>query len=142
MRSVANRPLIQKHGRKTLPDAEQRRHWGRVAALGCIVTGSQAEVTIHHCRGGSIVRELGGECSPGGGERQNHWLVIPLHRVLHVGQAGIDNGLGLYKSVDDWERDNGELIEHLNEVSRRLNLNVFRKAGIERAVPGLEDSNA
>lgn len=128
---------MQKHGRQTDPTPEQKAHWSRVAKLGCIVTGSSV-VTIHHIHGGSVVDELGFEHNPGGAERQNHWLVIPLHPRLHVGELGIDNGLGVYKSIAKWEVAHGTQVALLEEVCRRLQINVFKLAGINRKVPGLE----
>lgn len=101
-------------------------------ALGCIVTRQQQDVTIHHCHSGSMV-ELGYNR---GSTRSNHWLVIPLHLYMHsMGPYAIDGSCG----VLTWERMFGTQVEHLDDVSRRLGYNVWKRGGIERIVEGLDD---
>lgn len=104
--------------------AEVRRHWDRVRALGCIVTGSDHGVTIHHAHGGSVRDVWGGLKAPGMAQRASHWLVIPLHWDLHTGDRGIDNGYG----VRSWERDFGEQVEYLIRVNRCLPYDMFELA--------------
>ena len=106
---------------------EERAHWGRVRELGCIVTGSMTDVTIHHCHSGSIAA-MGYNR---GSTRSNHWLVIPLTLRLHsLDPDGIDAGCG----VLTWERKFGSQVAHLDTVSLLLGYNVWARAGVERDV--------
>ena len=115
-------PLIM-----TKPTAEHRRHWDRVADLGGILTGGPAEIA--HCHGGSM-KLLGPDWQPGMGQRQDHWLVIPLNWKAHRGRVGLDS---FDEGVDKWEAYWGKTqIELLIEVSDRLGYCVFAKAGVQR----------
>jgi hypothetical protein len=58
------------------------------------------------------------------GQRQNPFLQIPLHAEVHVGNMGIDYGVG----VESWESLFGPQIEHLHWVSEQLGYDVFRQA--------------
>lgn len=111
--------------------AEIKQHWNRVADLGCIVSGGPA--TIHHCKGGSMLL-IPGLVHPGGAQKQNDWLVIPLAGRLHTGDLGIDNGMGPFKSKDMWEAHFGAQVDFLDEVCRRLGYNVWVKAGVQREI--------
>lgn len=111
-----------------MPSAAIKEHWSRVAALGCIVSGYKP-ATIHHIHGGSVVLELGFEWQPGGAQKQNDWLVIPLAPEYHTGAWGIDNGTSNIRGVDEWEAAFGTQMEHLREVSYLLGYNVLEKAG-------------
>jgi len=106
--------------------AEIKRHWDRVAALGCIITGRPA--TIAHCHGGSM-KDCG--LHVGVAQKQSDWLVIPLSKELHQGQYGLDTwGDG----VRAWESYWGKTqIELLQEVSARLGYDVFERAGVRLA---------
>jgi hypothetical protein len=117
---------------KKSPTSEIRDHWDRVAQLGCIVTGSEP-ATIHHCHGGSLLL-VPGLNNPGMAQRQNHWLVIPLVERLHTGDLGIDNGFSPFKSVKGWESHFGFQVDFLDEVCRRLGINVWKKAGVDREI--------
>lgn len=52
---------------------------GRVAALGCLICGQPA--SLHHVREGQ-----------GLSQRASDWLVMPLCREHHQGNAGIHSG--------------------------------------------------
>ena len=105
--------------------AEHRRHWTKVAELGCIITNQPAEIA--HCHGGSM-KYLGPDWQPGMGQRQNHWLVIPLSPILHRGAMGLDTWSC---GVCAWERYWGQTqLDLLVEVSRRLGYDVFERAGV------------
>jgi hypothetical protein len=54
--------------------------------------------------------------NPGMGQRANPYLVIPLHAQYHVGQFGIDAGMG----VRTWEARFGSQLSLLQEVERQL----------------------
>lgn len=110
--------------------AEIKRHWARVAQLGCIVTGLD-NPTIHHVHGGSVA-DLG--VQKGMGRKVSDWLVIPICHSLHVGDCGIDYGMG----IRTWEEKFGKQADHLDEVCRRLGYNCWKKAGIDRDVVGVE----
>jgi len=110
--------------------AELRRHFDRVAALGCVVSG-RPEPTLHHVHGGSCVTA---GIHKGFGQKTSDWLVIPLAHDYHVGRFGIDSG---NMSVKEWEGHFGSQIDHLVAVSRRLGYNVFLKAGVPYEIAGL-----
>lgn len=102
---------------------EIKAHWNAVAALGSIISNSPAELA--HCHDGSITEELEPKFHPGMGERQNHWLVLPLSMEEHRGWHGLDTS-----NVDQWEARHGRQVDLLEEVSYRLGYCVFKKAGI------------
>jgi hypothetical protein len=102
-------------------------HWARVRALGCIVTGTHRDVTLHHVHSGSIAQLGVGRQK----WKSSDWLVIPLTRELHsLDPEGIDASCG----VSTWEERYGKQTELVDEVCRRLQLNVWTLAGIEREV--------
>jgi hypothetical protein len=107
-----------------------RKHWEKVRALGCCVSNTDQGVTIHHCHGGSVVDFFGKECMPGEGQRQNHFLVIPLAEKYHTGDYGIDTGMGMFKGVKDWERVMGKQVDWLNWVNKHLEYDIFELAGV------------
>lgn len=113
-------------------NAEIRRHWNAVAALGCIITGAQINVTLHHGHGGSMV-ERG--FSRTFGRKTSDWLVIPIVWQLHLGPGGID---GFPRpSVEEWEAKYGKQADMIDEVARRLGVDVWAKArGEERGMVG------
>lgn len=113
---------------KTIPK-EIKDHWQRVAKLGCIVTFDNM-ATIHHVHGGSIRARFGKKAMPGMGQRQNHWLVIPLHPRLHTGRDGIDMSGG----VAAWEAKYGTQLSYLDKVrqmiQRQWGYDIYEKAGL------------
>jgi hypothetical protein len=108
--------------------AEIKRHWTRVAALGCCISHSPGP-TLHHVHGGSC-RFVG--IHKGMGQKTSDWLVIPLAAQYHcAGPQAIDGG-GI--TVREWEELFGTQVEFLEWVSRRLGVDVFQKAGLEYRV--------
>jgi hypothetical protein len=103
-------------------NAEIRRHWDAVAAMGCVVTGMRP-ATIHHCHGGSM--KLRG-VHRSIGRKTSDWLVIPLSWYLHVGDDGIDR-IGVLR----WERRHGEQASFLDRICTRLGVDVWAKAAAE-----------
>lgn len=101
-----------------MSSAAVRRHWDRVAAMGCIVTGGPA--TIHHAHGGSL-KDRGFHRSTG--RKTSDWLVIPLAYVLHVGDQGIDR-IGVLV----WEGKYGKQADMLDLVAQRLGVDVWALA--------------
>jgi len=99
--------------------AEIKRHWDRVADLGCIVCLAKP-ATIHHCHGGSL-KEIGLHRAVG--RKTSDWLVIPLCVVHHVGKYGADSTV-----VVRWERRYWTQVELLGWVSERLGIDVIAKA--------------
>lgn len=94
---------------KSRPASKQERdHWERIRALGCIVgpVGCQGRITIHHCgtrRGG----------------RKDHKKVIALCWEHHLGDEGID---GKVLSTAKWEARYGtedQLLERTQQELRR-----------------------
>lgn len=110
--------------RRKARDSQIVRHWKKVRALRCCIT-EKPYPTIHHCHGGSITEVLGYDWSPGEGQKQNDWLVIPLDAEYHVGNHGIDYGMG----VLSWEKEYGTQIEHLIWVCEETGVDVFSAAG-------------
>lgn len=91
-------------------------HEKKLRQLACCVTGRKP-VSLHHTRGGSIATNLFG--GPGGGQKQNPALQIPLHPELHyAGKEGIDAQVG--GGVKSWEAKYGLQINHLASTSRLL----------------------
>ena len=111
--------------------AEIKRHWDLVAQIGCLISWSDIGVTLHHVHGGSML-EIEGFNSPGWAQKANDWLVIPINEKFHTGDHGIDNGMGKYKSVTEWEAAFSTQVEFLDQVCRQLGYNVWQKAGINR----------
>lgn len=114
-----------------MPEVSVTNHHKLVRSLGCIVSSYGGEIELHHCHGGSM-RELGP--GPGMAQCNSDWLVIPLRKLYHTGALGIDSGLG----VESWEESFGRQVDHLTEVSELLGYNVFKAAGYDRDIPGLD----
>lgn len=98
--------------------ATVKDHHANVRALRCVITGSP-NPTLHHCHGGSVADAgyLTGTAIRGVSDA----LVIPLKADFHVGDEGIDYGVG----VLTWERWYGTQIEHLQDVSEQLGYDLF-----------------
>ena len=99
--------------------ATVKEHHDNVRTLGCVVTANPWP-TIHHCHGGSM-KDAGyhsGVSERGCGEA----LVIPLKADFHVGDEGVDYGVG----VLTWEAWFGEQMEHLKEINEQLPYDIFR----------------
>lgn len=63
--------------------AAVRKHWTRVAALGCLICGSPAQIA--HCHGPSLCERDPRFLKPKGKKLPwQDWLVIPLAPLLHV----------------------------------------------------------
>lgn len=78
--NLTNRPVYQKGVKKSSrskpPTAAQRKRWGRLCALGCIVDLCTRPPNIHHCETGA-------------GGRKDHDKVLPLCHHHHQGTEGI-----------------------------------------------------
>ncbi len=93
-------------------------HHKNVRGLRCVITANPV-VTLHHCHGGSMT-EAGyssGTSQRGSGEA----LVLPIKADFHVGDEGIDYGVG----VITWEMWYGTQIEHLKTVGELLGYDLF-----------------
>lgn len=115
---------------KKRPPKVIRDHWDRVAKTDCIISGRPGP-TIHHCHSGSMTEVAG---LKGGALKSSDWLVIPLDAEYHTGNQGIDAGIG----VHTWEKKYGTQVDFLDNICVKLGLNVWKKAGIQREVPGLD----
>jgi hypothetical protein len=60
----------------------------------------------------------------GVGQKQNPFLQIPLKAEYHVGDMGIDSGMG----VETWEERFGTQWDHLTWVNDQLGHNIFAEA--------------
>ncbi len=84
------------------PDASERRHFGYVAELGCILCdhlgnpGTAAQV--HHIREGA-----------GMGQRSPHFLTVPLCPFHHTGAGGV-HGLGVREFERRYKLDELDLL--------------------------------
>jgi len=102
-----------------MASAEIKRHWAKVADMGCIITGNP-ECELHHCFAGSMSDH---GINRGLSKKVSDYLVIPLSYDLHRGMNGIHSG------VISWENFNGTQIKHLYHVSTEIGIDVFEKAG-------------
>lgn len=64
-------------------------------------------------------------------QKVSDYLVIPLDAEFHVGRWGIDTGQA-WLTVEAWEARFGTQVEHLDTICRRLGVDVWTLAGIER----------
>ncbi len=99
-----------------------KEHHNNVRALRCVITNNPV-VTLHHCHGGSMTDAgyQSGTAQRGSGSEA---LVIPLKAEYHVGDEGIDYGIG----VITWERYYGTQIEHLKDIGEQLGYDLFSLA--------------
>ena len=113
-----------------MPTAEIKRVWDRIIEIGPHpIVGLRQDLTIHHCHGGSL-NEIGIHRAMG--KKPSDWLTICLPAHFHVGQKGIDSGYGVLK----WERDYTTQVALLTWTSRKLQINLFRKAGYDVRIKG------
>jgi hypothetical protein len=89
----------------------------------CMVS-MRRPVTLHHCRGGSMMLTPWG--TPGGGHKQNEALKIPIHFKYHVGTERIDGAIN--GGVQTWEARWGNQKDLLNQLSRNLGFCLWRLA--------------
>lgn len=101
--------------------AEVKRHWDRVARMGCCICGMPYP-TIHHVHGGSVKHLT----QPGMGQKSSDWLVIPLDAKYHTGRYGIDGAMG----VESWEKMFGAQLAFLDWVNARLPYDIYERAGL------------
>jgi len=107
--------------------AEIKRHWNKVAEVGCIITHSP-NPTLHHIHSGSCTEIIG---LGGVALKTNDWLVIPLVGWLHVGgPQAIDGCIGVLSWEEKWETQ----VNLMDELCRRMNMNIWAKANITREV--------
>jgi len=88
---------------KRQPTRAEREHMSEVASLGCLLCGSEA--SLHHPRF---------DC--GMGQRESHWLVIPLCWECHQGPSGIHGDKSIMRASKLSE------LGMLEEVNKRLAL--------------------
>lgn len=95
--------------------------------MRCVVSGS-IYVTLHHAHGGSMLT-LGPEfANPGMGQRNNPFFQIPVHAQYHVGEYGIDTGMGKIRTVEEWEEAFGSQVDFLHEVNGQLTYDLWEQA--------------
>ena len=111
--------------RKPLAERNEiQAHEAKLRKLACMASGYQHDITLHHTHGGSM-KQIG--VHVGMGQKSNDWLQIPLTRYKHIGNYGIDGGLGVLR----WEKENGSQVDMLIRVCELTGTNVFEKAGID-----------
>ena len=116
-------------------------HEKRVRAMECLIS-QQKPVQLHHVHGGSVTAlfEEHGIEKRGVGQKVSDYLVIPIHYRFHTGEFGIDNGLSQFgKDVSLWERQFGSQVRHLEAVCKAVGYNVFKLAGINRHIEGVDN---
>lgn len=106
---------------------ELRAHWNAVAAMGCLVTRSTWNITLHHAHGGSLL-DRGFRRTFG--RKTSDWLVIPIVMLIHTGPGGID-GPPPRPTVEEWEAKFRSQAEMLDEIVMRLGVDVWAKARAE-----------
>ncbi len=95
-----------------------KEHQDNVRALRCVITDNPWP-TIHHCHGGSM-KDAGyhsGGAQRGCGEA----LIIPIKASYHVGEDGIDYGVG----VLTWEAWYQTQMVHLEDVNSQLPYDIW-----------------
>lgn len=105
-----------------------KQHHDNVRSLRCVVTGNPY-ITLHHCHGGSM--KDAGYHSGGKQRGVGEALVIPLKADFHVGDEGVDYGVG----VQTWELWYGTQIDHLRDVSEQLGYDLFELHRLWQAEP-------
>lgn len=104
-------------------------HERNLRTLRCLVSGHTA-ITLHHCHGGSML-ELGEPFSNSGmAQRSNPFFQIPLHAQYHVGEFGVDTGMGKIKSVKQWEETFGTQRLLLDELDEVLPYDLWQQAAL------------
>ena len=101
-------------------------HEKNLRAMRCVISHNPIGVTLHHCHGGSMLYIQGG--SPGIAQRSNPFYQIPLHSCYHVGEFGVDTGMGPIKSVKQWEDTFGSQLAHLHDVNGQLDYDLWQQA--------------
>lgn len=98
-----------------------RRYWSAVAALGCAVHGPGCAAEIAHVVGKPSVTERIKEPKAKGKKLPRHdWLVLPLCPALHRLYCwSLDN------APKEWEATYGKCADMLDEVARRLGVDVW-----------------
>lgn len=96
-----------------------KQHQANVRSIRCVIT-AYPWPTIHHCHGGSMVEA--GYASGGGQRGCGEALILPIKADWHVGDQGIDYGVG----VLTWEMWYGTQMDHLKEVNEQLDYDIFQ----------------
>ena len=102
-------------------------HDRNLRAMRCVVS-DRWPVTLHHCHGGSMLKLMSVSPNPGMAQRSNPFFQIPLLAEYHVGQFGIDSGMGRYKGVKEWEKAFGEQATFLEEINGQLTYDLWKQA--------------
>jgi len=84
----------------------ERKYLGRVAALGCLICGSPAQ--IHHPRFGQ-----------GLSQRAPNWLAIPLCPEHHQGNA--EGDISVHGSPEQFKNFYGSELDLLADTIKRMN---------------------
>lgn len=110
--------------------AEREAHFNRVIAVGCLVTRSTHDLTIHHPHGGSL-KARGFHRSAG--RKTSDYLALPLVRPLHVGPANPKQGIYPIDgpdriSVVRWERLYRPQAEMIDELCILLDMDLWALA--------------
>lgn len=101
-------------------ETSRAQHRERVRELGCVICGSDKEVELHHCHGGSVTAA---GFRRGLGQKTSEWLIIPLHRDYHTGKYNPE-----VIGVEQWEAVFGSQMDHLRAVSEALGYDVIQRA--------------
>lgn len=93
---------------KKNPTADERRHMGRVAELGCILCRElglgPTPAQVHHIRAGT-----------GGGRRSSHYDTLPLCYDHHAGKTGV-HGLGTKGFVKHYGLSEHDLLDRVRRL--------------------------
>jgi len=101
--------------------AAVRRHWTRVAAIGCVVCGGPAEIA--HCHNDSIRERMQEPKAKGKKLPRYDWLVIPLCSLHHRNSvAALDLNVGSFEAAF------GTQASHIDRLCEVLGIDLWAKA--------------
>ena len=103
-------------------------HEKTLRQLRCVVSGTDQQIELHHCHGGSLVDHprYWPALARGASQRTNHFLRIPINFEFHRGKWDPE-AIG----IPAWEAMWGRQIDHLQTVSDLVGYDVIEHAYVE-----------
>ncbi len=105
--------------------AASRRHWGRVAALGCAVHGEGCPVEVAHAHGPSVTERMQEPKAKGKKLARMDWLVLGL--CPHVHRIAPDS---LDLNPRAFERNYGSVAGFVDRIAVQLGIDVWALAKV------------
>lgn len=97
-------------------------HARNLRQLRCVVSGTDQQIELHHCHGGSM-KEI--RAAKGAAVKTNPFFQIPLTHKYHTGQFNPE-AIGMVT----WEEKFGRQLDYLQGLEQLLGYNVFIQAGL------------